>query len=60
MLSTLFDNNTPVNFASWMGLAVPIMLVNLTLTWAWLQAFFMGLPWGKSRDRMSSSFFKTK
>jgi len=49
MLGTLFHGSTPINFASWMGFAVPIMLVNLALTWAWLQIFFMGVPWGKNK-----------
>ncbi len=26
MLYTLFGNNTPVNFATWMGFAMPIVL----------------------------------
>ena len=49
MLATLFGGETPVNFATWMGFAVPIMLVNLALTWLWLQLYFMGVPWGKNK-----------
>ena len=48
MLSTLFEGQTPVNFASWMGYAVPTMLVNLFVCWIWLQIFFLGLP-GKEK-----------
>jgi hypothetical protein len=54
MLSTFYGSATPVNFASWMGFAVPIMLANLALTWAWLQLYFMGPPWKSSRQEMSS------
>ena len=49
MLSTLFGNQTPINFASWMAFAVPLMLVNLLQTWMWLQLYFMGVPWKKNK-----------
>ena len=49
MLATLFGGETPVNFATWMGFACPIMLVNMLLTWIWLQYYFMGAPWGKNK-----------
>ena len=56
MLASLFGSETPVNFATWMGFACPIMLVNLFLTWLWLQYYFMGAPWGKNRVNKNNLF----
>ena len=42
MIGTLFGSQTPVNFASWMAFALPTVIVNLFLCWAWLQLYFIG------------------
>jgi sodium-dependent dicarboxylate transporter 2/3/5 len=44
MVGSLFGSRTPLNFASWMAFAVPTVIVNLLLCWAWLQFYFMGRP----------------
>ena len=45
IIGTLFGSRTPLNFASWMGFAVPTMLVNVIVCWIWLQLLYMGPPW---------------
>ena len=51
IVGTLFGRKTPLNFASWMGFAVPTMLVNIFLCWIWLQTLYMGLP-GRSKSML--------
>lgn len=34
----------PINFANWMGYAVPGMLINIMVCWAWLQFWFLDYP----------------
>jgi len=54
MIGTLFGSQTPVNFASWMAFALPTVIVNLFLCWAWLQLYFIGPPWKKSSVNVGS------
>ena len=47
MVSTLFGGQTPLNFATWMGFALPTVILNLALCWCWLQLYFLGPPWSR-------------
>ncbi|KAI4454382.1 solute carrier family 13 member [Holotrichia oblita] len=47
---TKFPDGPGVEFAAWMFLNVPIMLITMFLTWLWLQILFMGLFRPKSAD----------
>lgn len=38
-----FRNSPGINFAAWMGYAVPTMIIMGLLTWLWLQIMYMGL-----------------
>ena len=52
IVGTLFGNATPLNFASWMGFAIPTMITNIFLCWMWLQLLYMGPPWS-SKTKLS-------
>nr|XP_022906389.1 protein I'm not dead yet [Onthophagus taurus] len=47
---TRFPNSPGVEFAAWMFLNVPIMLVTMFLTWIWLQVMYMGMFRPNSED----------
>jgi len=51
------SKDSPLNFASWMFYASPGMLINLVLSWCWLQFWFLGWPGGSSgkNDNASSN-----
>ena len=53
-MGTLFGSQTPLNFASWMAFSLPTVLLNLFLCWAWLQVYFIGLPWRRSMVTIGS------
>ena len=36
VMENRFGDNTGLTFASWMAFAVPVMLVNLIISWAWI------------------------
>ena len=40
---SLFPTIHGLNFANWMLFNVPLMLINVTIAWLWLQVLFMGL-----------------
>lgn len=39
----MFPKIHGLNFANWMLFNVPLMLINVTIAWLWLQVLFMGL-----------------
>lgn len=43
LYETIFPDSPGIEFASWMFLNVPIMLITMLLSWVWLQFVFMGL-----------------
>ncbi|XP_046386158.1 sodium-dependent high-affinity dicarboxylate transporter 3-like isoform X2 [Ischnura elegans] len=43
MLKSMFPESIPVNFAAWMALTVPIMLLCTFFAWIWLQVYFLRL-----------------
>lgn len=49
--------NQPITFGSWMVLCVPLMVVNLILSWVWLQLLFLPIPFirNKVSDRDDQS-----
>ena len=53
-MGTLFGSQTPLNFASWMAFSLPTVLLNLFLCWAWLQVYFIGVPWRRSLVTLGS------
>merc|ERR1711936_1420400 len=46
VMENRFGDNTGLTFASWMAFAVPVMLVNLIISWAWIS--FIG--WRQERQ----------
>lgn len=49
ILSSSFEE-TPINFASWLGFALPIALICIAISWIWLQCWFLGF-----RDTLARS-----
>ncbi|XP_059151134.1 solute carrier family 13 member 2-like [Physella acuta] len=37
----------PINYASWMGLGLPVAFIVLMLCWCWLQVFFLSCRFGQ-------------
>ncbi|KRT86471.1 hypothetical protein AMK59_303, partial [Oryctes borbonicus] len=55
---TKFPDGPGVEFAAWMFLNVPIMLLTMFLTWLWLQILYMGMFRPKSADAQATKVGK--
>lgn len=60
-MSRLYGSATGLNFASWMAFNVPVMIINTTLAWLWLNLLFIGWkPAEGGRDRRVEQLIRRK
>ncbi|XP_023331867.1 solute carrier family 13 member 5 isoform X2 [Eurytemora carolleeae] len=50
----------PINFLSWLYFSIPLLLVNLIISWVWLQVVFIGAPWKNTQLISSEKEVKIK
>eukprot|EP00095_Tigriopus_kingsejongensis_P009456 snap_masked-scaffold197_size267318-processed-gene-1.12 protein:Tk09456 transcript:snap_masked-scaffold197_size267318-processed-gene-1.12-mRNA-1 annotation:"hypothetical protein DAPPUDRAFT_198799" len=54
VIETIFGKDTGLNFATWMAVAVPGMIVNILIAWAWLQIVYLPNCFGQRKSQVAN------